>query len=219
MIVGYAVVGISPADRRKPTFLHRTGGLNMKKEKTVDLMEYFNALYQVARVINRSLETSSVLQEIVRCVTEAMHAKASILRLLESKGEKLTLAASYGLSKGYLHKGPIELSESELDRRIIKGETVWIKDTQTDEAFQYRGEARTEGIKSVLAAPLIVDDKAIGVLRVYAGEVRQFDEHDVQFLEAVANLSAIALDNARHHEHLKIKCDLMTEHKYRLDDN
>lgn len=190
----------------------------MKDTTKDELMEYFNALYQVARVINRSLETSSVLEEIVRCVTEAMHVKASILRLLESKGEKLTLGTSYGLSKGYLRKGPIELSESELDRRVIKGETVWIKDTQTDEAFQYRDKARAEGIKSVLAAPLFVDDRAIGVLRVYAEEIRQFDEHDVQFLEAVANLSAIALDNARHHERLKIECDLMAEHKYRLDD-
>ncbi len=191
----------------------------MEQSTKEDVMEYFNALYQVARMVNRSLETSSVLEEIVRCVTEAMHAKASILRVLESRREKLVLGASFGLSEGYLHKGPIELAESELDRRVIEGETVWIKDTQTDPAFQYRKEARTEGIKSVLAAPLIVEDKAIGVLRVYAGEVRQFDDHDVQFLEAVANLSAIALDNARHHESLKLKCNIMAEHKYRLDDH
>ncbi|MCK9274405.1 MAG: GAF domain-containing protein [Syntrophales bacterium] len=191
----------------------------MEQESKDEVMEYFNALYQVAKMVNRSLETSSVLGEIVRRVTESMNARASILRLLESKGQKLALGASFGLSEGYLRKGPIELSESRLDRRVMEGETVWIKDTQNDPAFQYGEEARAEGIKSVLAAPLFIEDKVIGVLRVYAGDVRQFDHHDVQFLEAVANLSAIALDNARHHERLKIKCDLMAEHKYRLDDH
>jgi GAF domain-containing protein len=59
----------------------------------------------------------------------------------------------------------------------------------------------------------------MGVLRVYTGRVRKFEEEEVCFLEAVANLSAIALDNARMHKTLQIRCDLMLEHKYRMDDH
>jgi len=38
-------------------------------------------------------------------------------------------------------------------------------------------------------------------------------------MEAAANLSAIALENARMHQHLRQERDLMAELKYRLDDN
>jgi GAF domain-containing protein len=35
----------------------------------------------------------------------------------------------------------------------------------------------------------------------------------------VANLSAIALDNARLYKALKTNFELLVEHKYRIDDN
>jgi signal transduction protein with GAF and PtsI domain len=182
-------------------------------------MDYFTALYDVARVINASLQPSRVLKEIVQCVTDAMHVKACSLRLLASRGKTLEMGASWGLSEAYLHKGPILVKESKVDQKALKGSPVWIENAQTDDHFQYREQARAEGIRSVLVLPLVVETKPIGVLRVYTDDVRAFDERDRRFLEAVANLSAMAIDNARHHETLKIKCDLMAEHKYRIDDN
>jgi signal transduction protein with GAF and PtsI domain len=182
-------------------------------------MDYFTALYDVARVINASLQPTRVLNEIVECVTQAMQVKACSLRLLASRGKTLEMGASFGLSEAYLHKGPILVKESRVDQTALKGSPVWIEDAQTNDHFQYREQAKKEGIRSVLVLPLMVEAKPIGVLRVYSEDVRAFDERDRQFLEAVANLSAIAIDNARHHETLKVKCDLMAAHKYRIDDN
>jgi signal transduction protein with GAF and PtsI domain len=182
-------------------------------------IDYFAALYDVARMINASLDPSRVLEEIVRCVTNAMGMKACSLRLLAADGERLKLGASYGLSSDYLHKGPILIKESGLDQKVIKGKTILIKNAQTDKQFQYGGKAKAESIKSVLVVPLIIEKRAIGVLRVYSDEICEFDKREIQFVEAVANLSAISIDNARLHENLRIECDLMAAYKYRLDDN
>lgn len=190
-----------------------------QKSESMRKMDYFTALYAVARVINASLQPSHVLNEIVTCVTTAMGVKACTLRLLASRGKILEMGASYGLSETYIHKGPIVVDESKVDQKALKGTTVQIKNAQTNDHFQYREQAKAEGIKSVIVLPLLVKKKAIGVLRVYTEDVHIFDDQDIRFLEAVANLSAIAIDNARHHETLQIKCDLMTEHKYRIDDN
>ena len=38
-------------------------------------------------------------------------------------------------------------------------------------------------------------------------------------MESVANLSALALENARLHQALKTNYELLIAHKYRLDDN
>jgi signal transduction protein with GAF and PtsI domain len=182
-------------------------------------IDYFTALYEVARVINASLETSRVLDEIVKCVSKAMGVKASSLRLLDSREKRLLLGASFGLSEAYIHKGPILVDESGLDKKALKGKTIYLKDAQTDKNFQYTDKAKAEGIKSVLVVPLMIENRAIGVLRVYTGRIREFHEKEIRFLEATANLSAIAIDNARMHEMLKMHCDLMTAHKYRIDDN
>ena len=111
------------------------------------------------------------------------------------------------------------VGESGLDKKALKGKSVLLKNAQKDKNFQYRDKARSEGIKSVLVVPLMVEKKAIGVLRVYTDKEKAFKEDEMQFLEVVANLSAIALENARLHQALRNDYDLLIAHKYRLDDN
>jgi len=180
---------------------------------------YFLAFYDVARFVNASLDMTTVLEEVVKSVVETMNVKASSIRLLDSRRKKLMMGAAHGLSKGYIRKGPVLIKESGLDQKVLKGERIWIKDAQTDPDFQYGAGARTEGIKSVLVVPLSVGKKVVGVLRVYTDKVREFNEEEKQFLEAVANISAIAVENARLHQVLQTNYDLLIAHKYRLDDN
>jgi signal transduction protein with GAF and PtsI domain len=187
----------------------------MSKKKT----DYFTALYEVVKVIHASLDPERVLEEIVRCVVGTMNVKASSLRLLDSRNKRLVMGAACGLSERYLQKGPILVEESGIDQKALQGEIIRLQDVTTDKDFQYGAVAKEEGIKSVLVVPLILEQKAIGVLRVYTETVRDFTQEEITFLQAVANLSAIALDNARMHQTLQTQCDLMRAHKYRIDDN
>jgi len=181
--------------------------------------DYFDALHEVASVINASLEPSKVLEEIVQCVADAMKVKACSLRLLDSRKKRLMMGAACGLSEGYIRKGPILVEESGLDQKVLKGEIIWLENAQTDKDFQYGEKAEAEGIKSVLVVPLRVGKRSIGVLRVYTSEIRKFNEDEMKFLQAVAHLSAISLENARLHQALQTDYDLLVAHKYRLDDN
>lgn len=180
---------------------------------------YFTVLYDVVRLIHSSLDVNTVLEEVVKAVVNALEVKASSIRLVDSRRKALILGAAYGLSKGYIRKGPVLIKESGLDQKVLKGERIYIKNAQTDPDFQYGAGARTEGIKSVIVAPLIAEKKVIGVLRVYTDKVREFNNQEIQFLEAVANLSALALNNARLHQVLQTNYDLLIANKYRLDDN
>lgn len=188
----------------------------MKEERGID---YFSALYDVARAINASLDPSQVLGEIVKSVVSALKLKAATIRLLDSRRSRLVLGAAFGLSDKYLHKGPVLIKESGIDRNVLAGRSIWIRDAQEGENFQYPEMAKAEGIRSVQAMPLSVENKVIGVLRVYSATLREFTGREISFLEAAANLSAIALDNAMMHQKLQTNCDLMAANKYRIDDN
>jgi sugar diacid utilization regulator/putative methionine-R-sulfoxide reductase with GAF domain len=60
--------------------------------------------------------------------------------------------------------------------------------------------ARAERTRSALGAPLVVDGQVIGVLEVWRRRESTFEPADIRRLVALADLAAIALDNARQHE-------------------
>ena len=117
------------------------------------------------------------------------------------------MGAVYGLSSNYLAKGPVDRDRSPLDNATLKGAPVIIPDVRTDSRFQYQAAAQREGIVTVLSVPLEVHGKAIGVMRVYTGELCTFHEDDIQFLTLLASLAALAIDNARLYDGLKQSFD------------
>ena len=163
----------------------------------------FETLYQVARTVNSSLDIMQVLQTIVVSTTEALEARACSLRLLGPNGKHLMFGAAHGLSAGYRSKGPVLVAQSEIDRLALQSaHPVVIEDARSDPRFQYPGEAREEGIVSVLVVSLRVQDQSIGVLRVYTGEAREFSPAERELAEAIASLSALAIENGRLYERL-----------------
>jgi sugar diacid utilization regulator/GAF domain-containing protein len=59
----------------------------------------------------------------------------------------------------------------------------------------------TYDLRSVLCAPLLLRDRAIGALNVHGIHARrEFSEHDADLLAAFADLAAIAIDHARRYE-------------------
>lgn len=165
--------------------------------------DYYKALYQAVLTISSSLEVDQVLQSIVKSTAEAMEVKACGLRLFDPETGQLHLSAVYGLSEGYLAKGPVNISYSLIDSETLKGTNVYIADARTDARFQYKEAAREEGIVSVLCTPLEVHGKTIGVIRVYTGQFTEFHEDDVEFLTGLANLAALAIENARLYESVR----------------
>ena len=168
---------------------------------------YWRALYAATHDIASSLNLEEVLNRLVRRVAEAMEVKAATLRLLAANNEVLTQRTSYGLSERYLNKGPVDRGHSPLDQEALEGQAVWVEDVRSDPRFQYPSAAAQEGLVSALCVPLSLHGQPIGVMRVYTADRRRFDAEEVEFLSALADLGAIAIENARLHEELRRDLD------------
>ena len=107
--------------------------------------DYFRALLEVATVINSSLEPTVVLHKITEQTAKAMNCKASTLRLLDRTGKLLLASAAWGLSSGYMRKGPVEVAKSGLDGEVLKGKLIHLRDACSDGRFQYPESARPKG--------------------------------------------------------------------------
>lgn len=158
--------------------------------------------YRIAHAVNASLNLEETLQAILQAVTENLGVRAALIRLLGADAQELRLVASVGLSEAYLGKGSVLLSESEVDQRVLAGEPLWVADVTQEPGFQYPEAARREGLCGMLAIPLQVRERSIGVLRVYCHERRAFTQEEVLLLQAVADLGAVAIEKALLHQGL-----------------
>ncbi|NLO06408.1 MAG: HD domain-containing protein [candidate division WS1 bacterium] len=157
-------------------------------------------LYEVARTVSSSLRLREVLDTIARQAVSALDARACSIRLLDADSGELEPAASAGLSEQYWTKGPVTVTESALDRRVMDGEIVQTRDAQTDPEWQYPDAARSEGLTSVLTLPLQARDSILGVIRIYAHRKRVFSEDEIDLLRAFAHNAAVAIENAELYE-------------------
>jgi transcriptional regulator with GAF, ATPase, and Fis domain len=179
--------------------------------------DYFVALYEVVRGITGSLDPCQVLEKTVMSLTKALDVKGCSVKILDTRKNTLRLEAFHGLPEGCICRDPVLVKESQTDRKVLKGDIVHLEDARSDQDLMPGGDLGEIG--SLLAVPLTVGNRAVGILKLYTTEVREFDAQETRFIEAVANLGAIALENALLHETLQTDYDLTVAHKYRLDDN
>jgi len=159
---------------------------------------YYESLYEIAAALNSARAPGNVLQSIVEAVAKAVGAKGCSLMLLSPDRKVLLHTAACGLSNGYVKKGPISADKSVSE--ALEGKPVAVFDATKDERIQYREQAKREGIASMLSVPMMLREEIIGIIRVYTSEAFDFTMDDIYFVGAVANLGAIALENARLYE-------------------
>lgn len=162
---------------------------------------YYNSLYEAAAAVNSALTPEDVICSIVQKVAEALDAKGCALMLLTPERDLLLHTAAYGLSERYVRKGPISADKSITE--ALEGRPVAVLNAPEDERIQYRKQAKEEGIASILSVPVLLRGEVIGVMRLYTTEPRHFTDGDMYFVGAVANLGAIALENARLYDSAK----------------
>ena len=172
---------------------------------------YYRSLYEIAAVINSAGTPENVLNTIVETVAKALDVKGCSLMLLTPDRKDLLQTAAYGLSDWYLNKG--QLSADKSIPQVLKGKPVSVLNATEDERVQYREEARREGIASMLSAPVLFKQDVVGLIRVYTANQHDFTADEIYFVQAVANLGAIALENARRLEQCFTEVDKLEEER------
>jgi signal transduction protein with GAF and PtsI domain len=175
-------------------------------------------LIEVSRSISSTLSLNEVLAKIVENAAKAFGFKAASIRLLDAERKTLEIKATYGLSEEYLKKGPIEVEKSPIDIECMEGRPVIIADVSRDGRLQYPEEIIKEGIRAILSVPLSIRGTVIGVLRVYTSNPYSFTPNEIDFISALASSGAIAIENARLYEHIKIEYEELTRDVWKWYD-
>jgi len=162
---------------------------------------YYSALKRITKVANSDFGLRKICNSIAKSTAKAMHANGCRILSLNSQKEYLITVGTYGLSDLYLKKGPLDARKSLPE--ILEGEVVFIADAAKDERVQYPQIALEQGISSILGVPILRKGEAIGEIRIYTREPRQFSEADRSFLLSVADMCAVIFERTELHQLLE----------------
>lgn len=155
----------------------------------------YQTLQNISDIIGSAKDMVSVAKRTVTALTETLGIKGAAVMILDRRSKELQIAASHGLSAFYLNKGPLSATKS-IAASITEG-PVAIYDIRDDPRLQYPEEANREGIESMVSLPMVLRGKPLGVLRVYTSEPWEFSMQDLTFLQAIATILALVLENLR----------------------
>lgn len=175
--------------------LAEQGGMAIERARLLERIQKNSALFlQLASRINSSLEIKKILDILTAEISHALGMKGAVIRLLNEKTGTLDLVATYGLSDGFLNKGPVHAEKSITE--VLRGKPVVINDVATDTRLEYRQEHADEGIASMISVPIKSKEAVIGVMRLYSATKRTYPEDVLMLLEALAHMGALAIQNA-----------------------
>jgi class 3 adenylate cyclase/putative methionine-R-sulfoxide reductase with GAF domain len=160
-----------------------------------DLREQQRALSGVLTAIARSEGVEAVLDEVVEACRRLCEADYGGLWLL--KDELLHSVAYHGepLAAQYDRQHPHALDRTTMvGRTAVMRETIHVPDILVDPEYTYAGP---RPYRSMLGAPVMVEDDLIGVVVVVRTEPRPFTDDQIALLDTFANQAAIAIANAR----------------------
>jgi PAS domain S-box-containing protein len=161
------------------------------------------ALNKTTQALTSTLSLEKVLEQIMQQTRLLLEAEAASVLLFDSTGDNLIFAAAVGLNSERLLGTRMPATAGIAGEALRAGKAVLIHDAQQDSRFYSRIDVVT-GLKtrSLLAVPLIVKDKIIGVAEAINWGDKLFNEDDLNLLDTMAGSAAAAIENARLYEEI-----------------
>lgn len=145
-----------------------------------------------------------LLQSIVEAAARIFGAAAASMALIDERAGELVFRVAYGAGSEAVVGMRIPLDQGIAGYVANTGQPIAISNVQNDPRFS-RGTAEKTGYvpKSILAMPLIADDRVIGVIEVLDKIASpSFGMQDMELLGMFARQAAIAIQQSQHIEAL-----------------
>lgn len=164
-----------------------------------------SSLISISGLINSTLKLDTILTEVMEAASVMLKAEASSIFLIDEEKQELYFKVATGEVAEKMREIRIPMSEGVAGWVAREKKPILVADVQKDPRFYKKADEQSKFItKSILAVPLKVKDKIIGVVEVLNKiDGGSFIKVDIELLSALADQAAIAIDNAITHEELQ----------------
>ncbi len=160
------------------------------------------ALGEVGQAVSSTLDLETVLSTIVSRATQLAGMDAGAIYEYDEMREEFYLHTTDRLPDELveaLRSTPIRKGEGAIGRLAVTGEPVEIRDIMDEGIYQSRVRETLIrlGYRSLLAVPLLREDRLLGGLAVNRITAGEFSPQVIDLLKTFATQSALAIQNAR----------------------
>ncbi len=173
-----------------------------------DVAEIVAGTFTAVEILARALRVKDArLQPTLDAIlanAAGAHPAAHDAGLILLIGGKLVPQATLGRAPQTLDLKQQETGEGPCVEAARTQALIRVTDTKTDSRWpQFSAAAQACDVRSLLCAPLWVNDQRLGALTLYAQRPAVFSQEDTKLIELFAALAALALAEAQRTEQLR----------------
>ena len=162
-------------------------------------------LLKVCRTLNARLEPQIVLREVIHAAMGLADSEAASILLHDEQTHQLHLAAIEPATGENCRFTPMSPEESIAGKAFSQRAPQIVNDLSATPALKRQSNATAcHADRNLIAVPLLLEDATLGVLEVCDKRHGAFQQEDVKFLSILASHAAIALQNARLKEAVRL---------------
>ena len=197
----------SPAPGAATVILRKEDALYLQPRRpeslpaTARTVRDLNVLLDFSRTLNSVRGLAALQEKVLEAVLEAVPADQAAILLTEEGVDGFS--SIMGRDRRLGANQPIRASQTILNRVLKEGLAVLSSDVQSDDSYREAESLLERRVHSVLAVPLEVRGKVLGVMYLEASSPgSRFDSDLLQVATMLGNITALAIENARHLERL-----------------
>ncbi len=170
--------------------------------QTAKLIKNLETIYSVGNAINSIQTVDELLDQIAGTLLNVFRDVQRVCILLKENEKKFE--PKYIKTRSDVPPQPFQLSSSIVDKSVKEEVCILANDAASDDRFAGSESVLTMNVRSVMCAPLVSKGSVLGLIYLDNREKPNcFDDNDVALLSALANQSAIAIENSRLYEEIQ----------------
>lgn len=175
--------------------------LQARYRSTQTWLQGLTLVEEIGQHLAATLDLDEVLAQLLRRVTEALHAEDGSILLVEEPSGDLIFQTSLGSISEEIKPFRVPKGQGIAGMVAMTGVPIRVDDAQKDNRHFKKIDMDTGFLtKSILCVPLVTTEKIIGVIEVFNKKSGPFTEQDQLLLSSIASYAAIAIENARLHQ-------------------
>jgi transcriptional regulator with GAF, ATPase, and Fis domain len=167
---------------------------------TARRLRELNSLLKIATRITAIRDQESLAWQLLGFIFDVVPAERGAVLFLASSGEYSSIGWDRVLGPGH----PVRVSRTVVTRVLRDGLGLLVSDVPSEQTLHGFQTLTELGVRSLLCVPLVLSTGVAGAIYLESRDPAQrFDEHHLQFLAAVAGITAMSVTNLRQMQHLQ----------------
>jgi Nif-specific regulatory protein len=179
----------------------------MNKAKLKNIKELsdsqFQTLYEISQALNSAEYEDSLIEDSLDLVIEVINAERGLFTKYDEKEDKFEIVSARNFQKENI-ENMSEFSSGLLRKVLQKRKPLLYHDVQSDPQISQFQSVQIQKIKSVIAVPVIRNEKVWGIILADSQMNRkEFTDENLIFFNFFSNLLSLALDRILEYEKLR----------------